>query len=221
MDISCEHCRSKFTIADEKVAEGKVSSLRCPKCKGRIVVDRSVSGTAEPLPAKKAHGFDANPESDEYDVSEKPFDFLEEEGKTAILCEEDPIALEQIKTVLNIMEYHITVAEDVRDALRKMKYHTYDLVMVNDSFAGSDPATNGVLIYLERLSMDVRRNIFVVLITRRFSTMDNMAAFLNSVNMILNSNDMGELDRVLSRGIREYELFYAVFKEGQKRMGLA
>lgn len=225
MDIICEHCKSKFTIADEKLPEGKISSMRCPKCKGRIEVGQPVTtrrSSAATL-ARKPHGLDTDFEAgtDDYDVSEKPFDFLEEEGKTAILCEEDPVALEQIKTVLDIMEYHITVAEDVRDALRKMKYHLYDLVMINESFAGSDSATNGVLIYLERLNMDIRRNIFVALISRRFSTMDSMAALLNSVNITINVKDMSELDRILSRGVREWGLFYAVFKESQKKMGLA
>jgi hypothetical protein len=30
-------------------------------------------------------------ESDGYEASDKPFDFVEEEGKTALLCESDPM----------------------------------------------------------------------------------------------------------------------------------
>jgi hypothetical protein len=68
--------------------------------------------------------------------------------------------------------------------------------------------------------MDVRRNLFVGLLTQRFPTMDNMAAFLKSVNITINVKDIGSIDRILSRGISEYELFYATFKDSAKKLGM-
>jgi hypothetical protein len=47
-------------------------------------------------PAKKSGGgilaFEQSNENGGYDASEKPFDFIEEEGLTALLCEQNPIA---------------------------------------------------------------------------------------------------------------------------------
>ena len=93
-----------------------------------------------------------------------------------------------------------------------MKYHSYDMMLINESFDGSDPDANGLLVYVERLSMDVRRNVFVGLLTQRFPSMDNMAAFLKSVNITINVKDIGSIDRILSRGISEYEFFYSTFR---------
>jgi len=62
------------------------------------------------------------------------------------------------------MDYSVATAETVRDALKKMKYHTYDMMLINESFDGSDPDANGLLVYVERLCMDVRRTIFVGLL---------------------------------------------------------
>ena len=211
-------------VPDEKLPDAKTAALRCPKCKEKLMVDLAALRKEKDIqkqPQKGDHyfGFDEGPE--DYDVSERPFDFLEEEGKTAIICEEDPKIVKEIVTVLGIMEYTTTVVETVRDALRKMKYHMFDMVLVNENFNGSDTDSNGILIYLERLNMDVRRNIFVGLLTRQYPTMDNMAAFFRSVNMTINVKDIDKIDKILSRGINEYELFYAIYKDSAKKFGMA
>ncbi len=226
MEITCEECGSRLTIADEKIPVGKVSSFRCPKCKTKITIDlrpESAEGqSSSGFSSVVDQGLDLYGRSvDEqaYDASERPFDFLEEEGKTALLCEPDPERCKVIKETLDLMEYHITEPEGVRDALRKMKYHEYDLVLVNERFDASEPDANGILIYLERLAMDVRRNIYVALISDRFPTMDYMTAFLKSVNITINPKDIGSLDRILTRGINERDLFYDVFKESAQKFG--
>jgi DNA-binding response OmpR family regulator len=114
------------------------------------------------------------------------------------------------------MEYHITDAKNARDALKKMRYHSYDLIIVNESFDTTNPDVNGVLIYLERLNMATRRENFVTMLSSRFRTMDNMMAFRKSVNMIINIDDMDHIDRILSRGITDNDFFYRIYKETSK-----
>ncbi len=221
MEIICSSCNSKLSVADDKLPQGKAASMRCPKCQNKISIDlrnQNKKDTAAETAVPNQFNFDEG--TDDYDASERPFDFLEEEGNTALVCENDPEILKQINIVLGIMDYSITTAESVRDALKKMKYHTYNMMLINETFDGSEPDANGLLVYIERLSMDVRRNIFVGLLTQRFQTMDNMAAFLKSVNITINLKDIGSIDRILTRGINEYELFYAVFKDSAKKQGL-
>ena len=166
MEISCNNCKGRFSVPDDKLPEGKVASIRCPKCKGKIVIDLTNEGKGaddqKPAPAPPhAFDFDEGVDDNYYDADERPFDFLEEEGKTALICEKDPAVVKAIQTVLDIMEYSVTVAESMRDALRKMKYHTYDMILINETFDAPDTEINGILSYLERLQMDIRRNIFV------------------------------------------------------------
>ncbi|MBS3758735.1 MAG: zinc-ribbon domain-containing protein [Desulfobacterales bacterium] len=232
MEIKCPQCQSKLNIPDEKIPMGKVSSLKCPKCSSKITIDlrreadKSEETQNENQSVLSANGGQKNADDfgvdeEAYDASERPFDFLEEEGKTAMVCENDPDRLAKIKEILQIMEYHITEPEGVREALRKMRYHTYDVVLVNETFDDSDPDANGILVYLERMSMEIRRNIYVVLISNRFKTMDYMSAFLKSVNMTINPKDIDSLDQILTRGINERDLFYDVYKESAKKFGKA
>lgn len=215
MDIICKNCSSKFRIADEKIPAGRVTSIPCPKCKVQISIN----------PADKSDGgilaFEQSSDDNSHESANKPFDFMEEEGLTALLCEQNPMARNTISNTLNLMDYQITTAESARDALKRMRYHVYDLIVVNESFDTKNPDSNGVLIYLERLTMAVRRKIFVAMVSSRYRTMDNMMAFHASVNLVINIKNIEDIGKILSRGITDTELFYRVYKETLKEYGKA
>jgi hypothetical protein len=117
------------------------------------------------------------------------------------------------------MEYQITEAESTRDALKRMRYHNYDLFVINENFDTENPESNGILLYLERLSMSVRRNMFIALISNRFRTMDNMMALNKSANLIINIKNIEDIGKILSRGITDNEYFYRIFKATLKEVG--
>ena len=213
MDIICHNCHSKFKIADNKVPAGKTASFPCPKCKSKITLG------GDKRPGKPAAAAGANDAENGYDAFDKPFDFIEEEGLTALVCEQNPMVRKTITDALELMEYQITPAESARDALKRMRYHVYDLIVVNESFDTNNPEANGVVIYLERLSMSTRRNMFVAMVSDRFRTMDNMMALNRSVNLIINVKNVEDIGKILSRGITDSEYFYRVFKESLKETG--
>lgn len=211
MDIICNNCQSKFKISDEKIPAGKRTTVACPKCKGYITLK----------PQKGSAGGRATRSSNSYDATEKPFDFIEEEGLTALVCESSPMVRKTIIQALDLLEYQITEAESTRDALKRMRYHNYDLFVVNEHFDTDNPESNGILLYLERLSMNVRRFMFVALISSRFRTMDNMLALNKSVNLIINIKNIDDIGKILSRGITDNEYFYRIFKGTLKELGKA
>ncbi len=211
MDIICNNCQSKFKISDEKIPAGKRTTVACPKCKGYITLK----------PQKGSAGGRATRSNNSYDATEKPFDFIEEEGLTALVCESNPMVRKTIIQALDLLEYQITEAESTRDALKRMRYHNYDLFVVNEHFDTDNPESNGILLYLERLSMNVRRFMFVALISSRFRTMDNMLALNKSVNLIINIKNIDDIGKILSRGITDNEYFYRIFKGTLKELGKA
>ena len=215
MNIICENCQSKFKIPDEKIPAGRKASIACPKCKGKISLNGKMGAAGT-----KVNFVDAN-SNGSYDASEKPVDFIEEEGLTALVCESNPLVQTTIAEALELMEYQITRAENTRDALKRMRYHNYDLFVVNENFDTDNPESNGILLYLERLNMLVRRNMFIALVSDRFRTMDNMMALNKSVNLIINIKNVEDIGKILSRGITDNEFFYRVFKGTLKEVGRA
>lgn len=212
MEITCQSCQGKLKISDDKLPAGKAAMVKCPRCQSKITIP-AASDTAEADAAfDDLFAFDED-DGEGYDSAEKPFDFIEEEGKTALVAEPDALIRQKIRPTLDILEYHITEVPNSREALKKMRYHTYDLVVVNEYFDTQDPDTNPLLIYLERMMMEYRRNIFVTLLSSRFRTMDHMTAFQKSVNMILNIRNIDDFDKILQRGMADFGLFYKVYKE--------
>jgi predicted Zn finger-like uncharacterized protein len=210
MNIICNNCSSKFRIPDKKIPAGRVTKAICPKCRVRIAIDPAKKSGSSVIAIRQSD------KNDSYDASDKPFDFMEEEGLTSLLCEQNPLAANSIKNALNLMDYQITLPENSRDALKRMRYHVYDLIVVNESYDTKNPESNGVLIYLERLSMAVRRKIFVAMISSRYRTMDNMMAFHASVNLIINIKNIDDIGKILSRSITDTEMFYRVYTESLK-----
>lgn len=214
MDISCDNCQARFKIADDKIPQGRAFAVACPKCKTKITVDPASAA----LPGKE-NTLVSEVASEAYDASERPFDFLEEGTKTALICEPDPAFRNRIRDVVQGMEYHTTEPKNAREALKQMRFHEFDMVVINEMYDTTDPDQNNLLRYLSRLEMAVRRNMFVALITERFRTGDNMAAFNRSVNTVINTGHMENLDKVLNQGVKEYEAFYKVFKEAMVKTG--
>lgn len=212
MDVTCQSCQAKFNVPDEKIPAGKSITAACPKCKNKITIGhKAAAGEAAPSPPAASEG-------ESYDAFEKPFDFVEEDALTALICEPDPAIREKINQAFTLMEYRVTPGGDTRNALKKMRYHNYNVIVVNELFDTSSPDANGVLLFLERLPMSVRRNIFVCLLSNRFRTMDQMMAFNKSVNMIINLKNVNDFGKILSTGITDNDIFYRVYKETQKNI---
>jgi len=225
MDITCDNCKSKFRIPDEKIPAG-IESIPCPKCKNRIVLSASQKTGELNLKEEPAghsdseeFSFDEAQISDSYDASDKPFDFVEEEGKTALVCESDPERKKQIIEALHIMEFNTNEADNSRDVLKRMRYHVYDLIVLNEKFDTPNNELNPIMMAIDRLPISTRRNIFVALISDRFRTMDSMTAFQKSVNIIINIKNMEDFGKILNRGITDHESFYRIFKETLKKLG--
>ena len=223
MEIICEKCHNRLKIPDGKIPPGKTASVTCPGCKNKITVsgvkEENEEEALQSAQQQSAGSMGFEEEEEKYDASDKPFDFIEEEGKTALICESDGAIRDKINHVLDILEYHITVATDTRNALKKLRYHDYNLIIVNEYFETSHPDSNGILIYLKRLDMSSRRNMVVALLSSRLRTMDNLMAFSKSVNLVINTNDMDNFDKILTLGLGEHEFFYRIYNESLKKTG--
>lgn len=216
MEITCDNCQKKLNIPDSKIPRNRVAYLNCPECKNRLAINSNPQ--TEKPENQKSGDLIKDLLTETYDATEKPFDFLEEEAKTSLLCVSDQKIADIIKSVLVDLEYHNTLAENARDALRKMRYHNFDLVILDELFDCKDYHFNGVLIYLQQLPMVLRRNLFLVLLTQRFRTMDNMEAFHKSVNLVVNVANVNEFNKILLRGIADKEIFYKVFQYASKKI---
>jgi len=210
MEIKCKKCNTKFKIPDDKLPSGQVVALKCPKCKSKIEVATPAS-TPKTTIVKAAQ--------DTGGTLEKSLDFVEAGVETALICEQDAGVREKIRSMLQQMDYHVTVGASARDVMKYMRLRVFDLVFLDENFEGGGLQSNHVQQFLGHQPMSIRRNIFVVLLGNGFSTADNMTAFNLSVNLVVNLNDIDQLDKILKRSLIDYEEFYRMLMRSLKTVG--
>ena len=149
----------------------------------------------------------------------RPFGYIAPEGETAMICEQGAAARDKIATELKSMGYSVVEAASVREALKFMRFHIFSAIFVNENFDTVAGEVNSILRYLEGLSMTIRRQTFVVLISAVLKTMDNMMAYNKSVNLIINKDQIGDVSHIFKKALDENDSFYHVYKENLRKQG--
>jgi CheY-like chemotaxis protein len=157
----------------------------------------------------------------DYDAADRLFDFVEEKSTTALVCEPDPVIREKISESLKELGYKTMTATTAKDALKALWFFVFDVIVINELFDAADPQADGVLNYVQEMPMTTRRRSFVALLNARFRTMDKMAAFNQSVNLVINLKSIDEVDKIIKQGVAENKAFYHVFQETLQKTGKA
>ena len=225
METVCEHCKAKLNIPDKKIPKNKAVRIACPKCKKKMTVDGSKkhnetgrfhlsfiesSQTGESTDDRYGYGDYSDDEA---------LGFFEEGTKLGLVMEGNSEQTDKIRMAIGQLGYKAISAPNIRDAIGRMRFHHFDLVILSDGFDGQSFERNPVLSYLNNISMAIRRRMFVVLMGEGFKTMDDMMAFALSANLVVNTKELDKLLAILKRAISDYEKFYKVFMDTLVEVG--
>ncbi|MBF0169957.1 MAG: hypothetical protein HQK87_02530 [Nitrospinae bacterium] len=230
MKVTCNTCQKVINVPDEKLPEGKPVTFPCPSCKEKITVTRTGDDNVPHIPGVPETTPHGSPLDETQNIQipggapttaadlakmldsvESEMDILGEATLRALVA--DPEEIDRITPVLRKLGYAVTTVKSAEEAQRKMKFNFYSLVVINEKFGGGDLASNPLLAHIAPMIMEQRRKMFVVLLGRNFKTLDNMTAFLNSVNMVMNVDDFSNFELILRKAMKENDAFYAVFKK--------
>jgi hypothetical protein len=153
----------------------------------------------------------SNPESSK-------MDFFEVGDKTSLICAPTAIA-DVVKATLRELGYKFHTADTPELAIERIRYTSYNCIIIDETFAGSSLKSNPVLGYLAPLPMAQRRNSVVCVIGSSFKTLDAMQAFAQSVSLVINPSDMPNLTAILKRGLAESETLYRSYQDTLATMG--
>ncbi len=156
---------------------------------------------------------------EELDYAGRPFDYRDMDTSTAMICENDPVMRQKIRDNLKTLNFNVIEPTTSKEALKYTTFQTFNVIVVNENFDLNKDGVNPVLLYLDGLTMSVRRQIFVVLVSSTFATMDYMNTLNKSVNLIINKDEISEIGLILKKEMEENEYFYHVFNDFQKRLG--
>ncbi len=222
MEIICENCQAKLTIANQKVPKGKRASFLCPKCRHKIYIsdDAYKSYTNDDYSGNNLMKTGSRSKEIkgplDYDASYKPFDFIDENNRTTLVCMNSNESAQIVKKAFQGMDYRLISANNAETALARMKYHIFDSVVVGEEFDGNNDGEAVLLNYINSLNMTIRRRIFVLFISSKYRTMDNLSAFYASVNLIINPGDINNLKKIFLYNLKGYKKFYSTFNDALK-----
>lgn len=216
MEIRCEECQAVIQIPEERVPRNSAFRLNCPRCKRRILAKAKTSESGGEgkgdvsLPPRLP---DVTPlESDDaHDDFPEVIDGLQPGQSVALLCVNREESREGLKATLESLAYVVDIPAAADHALQRLRFNQYHVILLDDEWEGQSP--NPIVGYLAGLTMNVRREMFVVLIGQRFKTSDHFQAFVESVNLTLHPDDLPQLATILKGGMRDHERFYRVFTE--------
>jgi hypothetical protein len=219
VSITCPKCKSRLKIDRTKPDAGLAPKKKAePKPEPRPEKELAPEKRAKPEePAEDL--FSKEQEKDEqaivfdyeYDEDVSPLEFYEEGTKLALILDGDAKHVDEISSALEEFSYKTVVPVSIKEAMGKVLFHHFDLIMLSDGFDGLGLTESPVINYLNRLSMSVRRKIFLVLLSRKFKTMDLMRAFGMSANLVVNPDDLSNLTLILKKGISDNDKFYKAF----------
>jgi hypothetical protein len=154
----------------------------------------------------------------DYDDSDKPFDFIGTDTETALICVNDDALREKIIGDLTSRDFFITEVKTAKEAVKKMRFHIYTLLLIEDTFDTANPDSNELIRYLANFPMATRRRMFVALLSSRLRTLDKMAALNRSVNMIINTQSIKDFITLITNGMAENEGFYFTYMDIMKAL---
>jgi hypothetical protein len=210
--VQCKKCRIGFNIPDDKVPEGRVLKILCPKCKApvdidekatRAQIDDRVPYLSETIPLE----FGADPVLDYTNA----IDVVDEGVKTALLCATNVKVAEKIAQALQEIDFYVVHALRPAFALGKLHHNNYDLIVLEENFDSGKNSTNLVLHHIQVLPMHLRRQFYLCLLSQDKPTLDAKLAFMMGVNLILNVKDTEKAKILFARAMKEYRNFYNLF----------
>lgn len=148
-------------------------------------------------------------------------DLFEPGDQTALICVDVPEVQRIIVDQLTALNYKIHTGLFVEDILLKLRAHVYDVVVISEHFSATDMTTNPVIAAAIAAPAEQRRRQCLVVVGSTLTTNDEMQAFQNSVDLVVNLADVVNLRPVLRRGLMRMSEFYAPIREALQAEGFA
>jgi len=146
------------------------------------------------------------------------FDIIGPGDQPALLAVSTPEVIDQVRTALTELGYKVHVVESFEQF--DLRYHqvNYQVVVIEETFAGADSLENPTLRMVQNLSMSLRRHAAIFLVGPSMETLNTMQAFAQSVHCVINYSELPILPELVQKTVAENEMFLNTFRDIQRRV---
>jgi ActR/RegA family two-component response regulator len=141
------------------------------------------------------------------------------ERHRVLVCVE-PSQRQKVARALAEHEYHVFVAENTIQAIERMREERMDIIILDPDFDPIEKGAAHISNEINALRPAARRRTFFVHFSATGRTLDQHAAFVGNVNLIINHADIDQIPRSLERGIRDYNELYRDMNRALNTVGI-
>jgi hypothetical protein len=146
------------------------------------------------------------------------FDIIGPSDQPALLAISTPEVIGMVKTTLHDMGYKVHVVENYDQFDLRYNQINYQVVVIEEIFAGSDSLQNPTLRMVQNLPMSLRRHATIFLVGQSMETLSTMQAFSYSVHCVINYSELQMLSELVQKTVAENEMFLTTFRDIQRRV---
>ena len=146
-----------------------------------------------------------------------PDDKIGRDDRSALLCCHEPSYQKYLAGELRKLGFKLHHANGHQQAQQRLSTRAYDMTVLLENLEGCLLGTNGLLQYLTALATDDRRKTFVVMLCQSFATADAMNAYAQSVDLLINYQDIAQFAAVTGPAFEEHEEGGRFFKAALKK----
>lgn len=200
--VICPRCRQTVTIAPPPKEEPRLPGAPPdPKQGPPLETEQLLRALADMMASMLRQG---QPQSRDFDKWHR---------RRTLLCLEDISLRERIRASLDQSRYEVFLANTAAEALEILHESRAEIIALSPTF---DPEHQGgavVMQYVNRLTPQLRRRTYVVLISPQLRTLDAYLAFANSVNLTVHTDDADSFQSILERSIHEFNDLYRPYNQ--------
>ncbi|QUV82504.1 zinc-ribbon domain-containing protein [Chloracidobacterium sp. D] len=216
MKVVCTQCRAKFDIQEKNLPD-KPFQVNCPKCRFGMTVKPppKATPTLRGAPKRMQANQDAimqlvalltGQTARNADGSTGPL--ASWQRRQTLLCLADPAQAQHVLEKLDHQAYAPTVCTEVSKAIELMRDSRVDMVLLDPQFDSANQGGITILRHINSLPPKYRRRTYLVLVSPQVKTLDTYMAFLNGVNLTINTSDIDTINQILERSIRDFNELY-------------
>ena len=135
---------------------------------------------------------------------------LKWEHRRVLVCVTSP-RRETIGRALVNENYQVYLAENTSQAIERMREDKMDVVIMEAEFDAIEQGAAFVTSEINALRPAERRRLIVAQLSPTVRTLDSHAAFVQNVNVVINTGDLDLLPNALERTFRDYNDLYREF----------
>jgi hypothetical protein len=134
-------------------------------------------------------------------------------GKSLLFCGASPSSWEIVNKALAATKMEMSAAQSAAQAIETICNFDINIVLLDPEFDSLNKGGHKVLRYLHSLMPKNRRHLYIGLVSRQLKTGDTYMAFLNGVDLTVNSEEFELLPAILAKSLKDYNELYLPFYE--------